>query len=261
MGRFNCVECGCSYYSKRFFWEDWDETESLDAIKNEQCEGECSSDIPYERMREPESIQQPQRIEDFMTSPRPEADADKAAGPKNTAEFVPFIAASEIETCSTCTSLTDTPLLISEDKDNSKCLEVVSMNDMAPRADVVRVSGTCANILGAAAPALHYVLAPVSAVGGAVGASAGFAQLREGLSAPSGITDPHLVTKGGVTASVGTTCMALGIGSAAVPGLFIAALVLGVCGLGAATTIDATMDGLCPHCTNDGTRRRTTSDI
>lgn len=62
------------------------------------------------------------------------------------------------------------------------------------------------------------------------------------------MVDPHLVTKGGVTATVGTTCMALGVGAAFAPGLFVVALVLGVTGLATATAVDCTMNGLCENC-------------
>lgn len=132
-----------------------------------------------------------------------------------------------------------------ESRDRSKRESVSSTGDM------VRASGTCANIVGTAAPALHTVLSPFSVVGGVVGAASGAAQLRAGLSSESGLTDPHLVTKGAVTATVGTTCVALGVAAAALPACFAIALGLGVTGLGVATTLDATMDGLCDECRRD----------
>merc|ERR1712217_649320 len=73
-----------------------------------------------------------------------------------------------------------------------------------------------------------------------------------GLSTPSGKVDPHLVAKGGVTASVGTICASLGLCAAAAPvaapGLLFTALGLGMAGLGTATYLDANMDGLCQKC-------------
>jgi len=148
----------------------------------------------------------------------------------------------------------DTSSMLSGDKDHEPFHSQRSSrrSSVAPTVDVVRPVGTTANIVGSAAPAWHYALAPVSAVGGAVGAVAGGYQVWEGLSAPSGITDPHLVTKGSITAGVGATCMGLGLAAAAAPACFVAALGLGIVGLGAATTVDATMDGLCPHCRDYG---------
>lgn len=171
------------------------------------------------------------------------AEHGEVAGPHSAADFMPSTPQSDLY------MRAETGLTVSSNKDDEQAEDGgASLADVTARADIMRASGTAANIVGSAAPALHYALAPFSAVGGAVGAAAGLAQLHEGLSAPSGLTDPHLVAKGSVTASVGTTCMALGLGAAAVPGLFVAALVLGIAGLGAATTVDATMDGLCPQC-------------
>lgn len=68
--------------------------------------------------------------------------------------------------------------------------------------DVVRGVGTCANLTGALAPAAHVVCGPFSAVAGAVGTYSGGCQLHNGLNTPSGIVDPHLVSKGGVTTAV-----------------------------------------------------------
>jgi len=124
----------------------------------------------------------------------------------------------------------------------------VPMQEIAVHADVVRATGTAANVVGSVAPLGHVMLAPFSVLGGAVGVSAGAAQLHEGLSAPSGTVDPHLVAKGAVTTGVGTTCMMMGAGAAVFPSLFLGALAVGVAGLGAATAIDATMDGLCDSC-------------
>jgi hypothetical protein len=148
---------------------------------------------------------------------------------------------------STCAG-TDTDSLASSTEDDDELAMEHQSTGLAAHADVMRATGTAANMLGSAAPFLHFALAPVSAVGGAVGAASGCAQLHQGLSMPSGVTDPHLVTKGSVTAGVGTTCMALGMGAVVVPGLLLGALVLGMTGLGVATTVDYTMDGLCPHC-------------
>lgn len=135
-----------------------------------------------------------------------------------------------------------------EEKKKSGRRPSIQVQEIAVRADVVRATGTCANVVGSMAPLGHVVLAPFSVLGGAVGVSAGAAQLHEGLSAPSGNVDPHLVAKGAVTTGVGTTCMLMGAGAAMFPYLFVGALAVGVAGLGAATAIDATMDGLCESC-------------
>lgn len=116
------------------------------------------------------------------------------------------------------------------------------------RCDLVRMTGTAANWTGMAVPAAAHYLSSVSAVGGLVGASCGAAQLHQGLSMPSGVHDPHLMAKGGVTSAVGCTCMMLGAAASAWPSLFYGAAGLGVTGLISAVTIDAHVDGLCLAC-------------
>jgi hypothetical protein len=126
--------------------------------------------------------------------------------------------------------------------------EWVSRQTLASYADAVRASGSCANIVGTAAPALHTPLAPFSVVGGAVGSLSGAKQFYNGISTPSGVVDPHLVTKGAIATGVGASCMVLGAAAAAFPPFFAVALGLGVTGLAAATTVDIFMDGLCDEC-------------
>jgi len=116
------------------------------------------------------------------------------------------------------------------------------------KCDVARMTGTLANWTGMAVPAAAHYLGCVSAVGGLVGASCGACQLHQGLSMPSGIVDPHLITKGAVTSAVGSTCMMLGAAASSFPALFYGAAGLGLTGLLSAITIDAHMDGLCPEC-------------
>lgn len=117
--------------------------------------------------------------------------------------------------------------------------------------DAVRASGTVANITGILAPAAHVALGAVSCVGGVVGASAGLAQLNQGLNTPSGKKDPHLIAKGSVTTGVGATCMVIGACATAVPPLFFVAAGLGAAGLGTAIALDANVDGLCLDCRNN----------
>lgn len=116
------------------------------------------------------------------------------------------------------------------------------------RCDVVRMTGTVANWTGMALPTAAHYLSTVSAVGGLVGASCGAAQLHQGLSMPSGVKDPHLITKGGVTSAVGGTCMMLGAAASAWPALFYGAAGLGLVGLMTAVSIDRKVDGLCLAC-------------
>merc|ERR1719199_2028486 len=106
--------------------------------------------------------------------------------------------------------------------------------------------GTTADVVGSVLRC--GALAPVSVVAGAVGATSGMIQLRKGLTAPSGVTDPHLVTKGSFAAALGTSSVALGVAAAAAPVLFFVALGLSVCSVTIATTLDATMNGLCAEC-------------
>jgi len=273
MGVFTCVQCSNEYYSRRFFWEDADATE----IASEEA---CEIAGTHSTCKLPESCLRYSNLSDLdLNSDR------KPLG--SLSEFLSGSASTSTMAASSESSNDDDEDDVSSadaqkakynwySVDSPRASQRISTTvseayadvDCTPRSDVVscqgpptataanadalRATGTAANIVGAAAPAMHFALAPFSAVGGAVGAVAGAYQLHEGLSAPSGITDPHLVTKGSVTAGVGTTCMALGIGAIGAPWLFVPALVLGTAGLGFATYTDATMGGLCPHCRDYG---------
>jgi len=119
-------------------------------------------------------------------------------------------------------------------------------------ADAVRATGTMANLTGSFVSSAAHVCAPISSVAGVVGATSGAVQLYQGFATPSGNIDPHLVAKGGITASIGGTCMILGACAAAMPPLFIVALGLGLSGVGAAALVDSVMPGLCPECREAG---------
>jgi len=134
-----------------------------------------------------------------------------------------------------------------DDSDGSKAFGQI--------ADTLRASGTASNVIGSIAPVMSSVCAPVSVVGGIVGAAGGVMQLQQGLYMPSGRVDPHLVTKGSVATGIGATCMTLGVCAFACPPLFLVALGLGIGGLGANTYMDANLDGLCHDC-----RSRTDND-
>mmetsp|Transcript_2365 Transcript_2365/g.4278 ORF Transcript_2365/g.4278 Transcript_2365/m.4278 type:complete len:267 (-) Transcript_2365:317-1117(-) len=116
-------------------------------------------------------------------------------------------------------------------------------------ADVLRATGTTANITGTTFPLLATALGPVSAVGGICGMAGGISQLSQGLSLPSGHKDPHLIAKGAVTTGVGATCTTLGLLATTLGApMLIGALCLGAVGLGTCTAIDASMDGICLEC-------------
>jgi len=290
MGRFQCVQCRCSYHSKRFFWEEDEDTDA----ESETQASEASADRgnvrrrSYEQWIENDDEWEVQEDNEVKTTPscaavhidwgaalQPVSCAEPKPvdGPSHAewgwpvdgpshAEFFPSISTDHIKADSQLLSST----LVSTDVNTWRVLKGdvmaeendsdeetnfgagLSRQDISAHADAVRATGTAANITGSVAPVLHVGLAPFSVVGGAVGAVAGAVQLHQGLYTESGLVDPHLVTKGGVTTTVGTTCMALGVGAAFAPGLFVAALVLGVTGLATATAVDCTMDGLCENC-------------
>lgn len=136
----------------------------------------------------------------------------------------------------------------SEDSLLPDAMKRLSIDSLKVYADMTRATGTAANIAGTVAPYLSQVCAPVSAVGGVVGIAGGAAQLHRGIATASQVMDPHLVTKGTITTGTGGICAALGVTSLFVPALFPVTLAIGFLGLGAATTVDATMDGLCSSC-------------
>jgi len=304
MGVFRCVECQCTYHSKRFFWEDDPDETDIDAVNQDnqipcpgtcppddnKCNKICHTELPQGTHSKFEwqgalvpvrsdsallgvsamSHQSPGVPIEWTTGSLPRTASDKQqinldpgwyhqdgiacpseAQFRTASDLAQFLPSADVE-------LATTEQVGNSNDDHEDAASDLSMSEessnqqIAVRGDVVRATGTAANILGSAAPVLGHALAPFSFVGGAVGAASGAAQLQQGLYTQSGLVDPHLVTKGAVTTGVGTTCMALGAGAFLAPGLFIAALVLGVAGLGTATAIDANMDGLCEHCREHG---------
>lgn len=294
MGRFQCVQCRCSYHSKRFFWEEDEDTDAESETQASEASAErgnvrrrtyeqwVESDDEWEvnsTLQEDNEVKTTPSCEvvhfdpfDWGDSLQPaiRAEPKPVDGPSHAVFFDPF--ADMRGSISTDHVKAGAPLLsstlVSADDSTWGVLEVgvmaeendsdeetkfgagLTRQDIAVHADAVRAIGTAAKITGSVAPVLRVGLAPFSVVGGAVGAVAGAVQLHRGLDTESGLVDPHLVTKGGVTATVGTTCMALGVGAAFAPGggLFVAALVLGVTGFATATAVDCTMDGLCENC-------------
>lgn len=208
MGRFQCSECGTSYYDKRFIWEpDKDEDGALREERSRE-DGEVEALASTELLDEAFWQAQMQPYD---------ADTGKAADGSS-------------RSC-TCVGA-----------------PVSAANQAKVIADTVRATGTAANITGSIVHTAGAVCAPISSVAGVVGAVGGASQLYRGLYTPSRIVDPHLVTKGGITTGVGSSCMVMGAFAGVAPPLFVAALSLGVAGLCCATVVDAMMGGLCPEC-------------
>lgn len=254
MGRFQCVNCQCTYHSKRFFWEKDQE----DACVFEdvcQCgatflEGSKFCRICGEPRYEQEASWQDSDFEiesDYADECKVcDIAAEHNLLEPNLVDRMPKDYTDLMSEASTEAPPQD--VATGEASHSWASKKKISLQRIAAHADVVRATGTAANVLGTAAPVLHVALAPFSVAGGCVGAVSGAAQLRKGLSTPSGIVDPHLVTKGAVTTSVGSCCMGLAAAASVFPGIFPVALSLGLVGLGVATTVDANMDGLCEHC-------------
>lgn len=317
MGRFQCVNCNCTYKSKRFFWEN-DDSESEaegDGDANQQRAvrpvGESNAEVSKEVAETHQSVSkedehisetmavEPQaqgtielqaqgnktaldilsmRVKDATDHAREEsvlasaltrvgvitpgwngsAWEQEAFKSRPMSEYNDFFCDSKTpETAigsskDSCSSEDDEISLrgwLDETSSPEKSKESRRLSTgVAMSADVVRASGTTANAVGSAMQAVSPALTSLSVAGGVVGTASGAYQLHQGLSTPSGLTDPHLVAKGGVTTTVGSTCMILGVGAMWAPGLFLAALGLGMFGLGAATAIDMNVDGLCEKC-------------
>jgi len=220
MGRFTCVCCKNSYFDRRFLWEVEEARDGDTVYTYTEILGDADSDGEVHTYTEILG----DAISDGEVAFAADDRSKSSSGDPTTVSLRMCVPPS-----SCCRS-------------NGK----TGQDDFRVIADATRASGTTANLIGSVAPWLHAPLSPVSAVGGAIGAVSGAMQLHQGLS--SEVIDPHLVTKGGVTTGVGSICMALGLASAAFPVLFPVSLAIGAVGLGLATGVDASMDGLCPAC-------------
>lgn len=213
MGRFTCASCQCVYYDKRFAWES-----DVDDVVIQEEGGEGEEDVDKFGVETDSTASTEEKLDrSEVPSRRPSIQSQ--------------------ETSSRRPSIGSDPNSV--------------IDQYRTQADIMRGSGTIANLTGMVAPAAHVALGCVSAVGGVVGASAGLAQLNQGLNTPSGKKDPHLIAKGSVTTSVGATCMVIGACATAVPPLFFVAAGLGAAGLGTAIALDANVDGLCLECRNN----------
>jgi len=233
MGRFNCVHCGCEYHDKRFFWEKDEAQDTNAASSSAEIEGITHRSGSKDSAVDPSvpSVED-SGMDDTSTA---------ASVLEGSAAFV--LKGSEVDNTPTHEPLT---LRMGDLPPAESIHSEFDINSVRVYADVIRASGTAANVTGAAT---HLsCLGPLSMVGGFVGAASGAAQLQQGLQTPSGVVDPHLVAKGGVTSGVGGSCMVMGALACVEPVLFIAALAVGVVGLSVATVIDATINGLCPDC-------------
>lgn len=117
--------------------------------------------------------------------------------------------------------------------------------------DLARAAGTSAKVAGCAGESGH-LCGPLSLAGSAFGLAGGISQLHRGMTAPSGLKDPHLLTKGSVTTGIGSANVCLTAKATfcatACPHLFAAALCLSMANTAASSRIDSSMDGLCQAC-------------
>jgi len=222
MGRFTCVRCCQGYYDKRFFWESDKEEESTTETSGTLDEGPlCRSASKISAGGCPASHGGESSEDDISTA---------ASATEGNPEDEGLIS----------------PRMQSPRSDGNSTIDLTGSRVYA---DVIRASGTAANVTGAITHS--GLLGPISMVGGLVGAAGGAAQLKQGLDTG----DPHLLTKGGVTTGVGGSCTVMGMLACVEPVLFVTALTVGVVGLGVATAVDATMSGLCPTCREEASER------
>jgi len=250
MGRHTCRVCGSDYYERRFIWESQKRLDELaPEVELELGERLVELSVPddvkemgFACTRHPESLR-------LVVSRVNEESWAEIAGLKAQDEIVQVngIALDSLGQDELIRAMHSRPLAIVS-KAVSETVEH-RRDSLKQYADALRATGTTANLTGTVLPSLAHALGPVSAVGGVCGVAGGISQLWQGLSLPSGRTDPHLVAKGAVATSVGVTCTTLGAAATVLgaPAL-IAALGLGIVGLGTVTTIDATMDGICLDC-------------
>eukprot|EP00429_Kryptoperidinium_foliaceum_P055649 CAMPEP_0176100954 /NCGR_PEP_ID=MMETSP0120_2-20121206/50636_1 /TAXON_ID=160619 /ORGANISM="Kryptoperidinium foliaceum, Strain CCMP 1326" /LENGTH=286 /DNA_ID=CAMNT_0017435005 /DNA_START=36 /DNA_END=894 /DNA_ORIENTATION=- len=262
MGRFQCVNCSRCYYDKRFIWESDVDVDAKD--DSETTKGYCSSESTHDSDTGSSdggssSVKQDGEggeasITSFPSETSPcvssSADEGKAAG---TMHSDSVDEQTNIEFNRWFDSSTTVWMSSSDERGSNDEEEVTATVTGRTVADTMRAFGTTANIVGTLIQEASMVCSPISVLGGTIGLVGGATQLYQGLATASGNVDPHLVTKGGITASVGGTCMILGACAVAAPPLFAVALGLGVTGLGAATLVDSIMHGLCPECRGEST--------
>jgi hypothetical protein len=250
MGVFTCTVCRCEYYDRRFLWESRQFRDSR-APEVELKFGD--------RLVEHEVPQNAEKIGfTWVKSPDNQRLAVQEVTEGSWAAKLGIRRDDEVVQANGSSVdamgvddmiqvMQARPLVLLLKVSGNSALD--TRDDLRRYADALRATGTTANITGTALPMVAKMLGPVSAVGGICGTAGGVSQLSQGLSLPSGHKDQHLITKGAVTTTVGVTCTALGA-LATVFGspMLMAALGLGVLGLGTCTTIDANMNGICLAC-------------
>lgn len=228
MGRFNCVQCGCAYYDRRFRWESVD-TSTAGAAKASTdiasaC-GECKDELASEASTSPGS----RRCVSATTS-------------------TAWTSSESGECFSEQVSDDDSASFHREgDPDGS---DMAPISSFRLHVDLGRANCTIANLVGSAIPTFSPTLSPDSSsliLGGMVGAAHGVEQLHAGFATKSQIPDPHLVMKGGVATSIGGMSLMLSA-AAANPTVFPLFMFASSICLAVNIGIDVCVDGLCPSC-------------
>merc|ERR1712129_343692 len=250
MGIFTCTVCRCEYYDRRFLWE----SQQFKDSRAPEMELDCGTHLVEHEV--PQNIEKmgltcDRNPENRMLVVQEVTEGSWAAnlGIRIGDEVVQANGSSmDVMGDDEAIQVLKARPLVLLFKVSANCA-VDARDHLRQYADALRATGTTANITGSALPMVAYALGPVSAVGGICGTAGGVSQLSQGLSIPSGHVDQHLIAKGAVTTTVGVTCTALGA-LATVFGspMLVAALGLGVLGLGTSTTIDANMNGICLVC-------------
>jgi len=250
MGVFTCTVCGCTYYDRRFLWEGGQFRDSR-APEVELVFGDrlVEHEVPQSIEETGFTCRKIPENQRLVVQEVTEGSWAAKLGIRSDDEVVQ---ANGISVDATGENdmiqiMQERPLRLLLKVSDSSALS--TRDDLRRYADALRATGTTANITGSALPMVAHLLGPVSAVGGICGTAGGVSQLSQGLSLPSGHKDKHLIAKGAITMTVGVTCTALG-GLATVFGspMLMAALGLGILGLGTCTTIDANMNGVCLPC-------------
>jgi len=247
MGVFTCTVCRCEYYDRRFLWES-------------------------HRFKDKKVPEVELEFGDYLVEYEVPPNTKKIGiacdrNPKNQRLVVQEVtdgswaAKLGIRILDEVLRANGSSLDVMGDEDVMQALQarplvlLLKVSDLDVRdevrryADALRLTGTTANITGSALPMVAPMLGPVSAVGAMCGTAGGISQLSQGLTLPSGHVDQHLITKGAVTTTLGVTGTTLGT-LATVFGspMLMAAVGVGVIGLGTYMTIDANMNGICLAC-------------
>mmetsp|Transcript_97704 Transcript_97704/g.244853 ORF Transcript_97704/g.244853 Transcript_97704/m.244853 type:complete len:291 (+) Transcript_97704:67-939(+) len=260
MGRFTCTECGCSYYDRRFAWEPIHEE---DDCSGSACDGATVLLADVVVLAKPlgdakEALVLPKAGSSLsIASTLDDASTDNECwnssdGESSDEDFLAAIGDQMLPWVEAVSPWDDcvNPPSCGGDLHIAEANWTNAVQGARVYADIIRAMGTTANVTATAASQVTLVCqicSPISAFAGIVGFSSGLSQLLQAML-PSGTIDPHLLVKGSITTGVGGSCMVMGALACVHPILFMVALGLGLTGLGAATAVDATVDGVCPAC-------------